>query len=124
MCEPAVKAGATVEPNSERTWATRRGRWRDLVHTEEDVRPGFSLGGTAGAAGRPATLAPATGLQLKCLADGSRRYTRRFLRDERRKGNDIAGDAGPLAKEALLTMVRDCDMRVEGWWSSWLPRVS
>jgi hypothetical protein len=26
----------------------------------------------------------------------------------------MAGDAGPLAKEALLTMVRDCDMRVEG----------
>jgi hypothetical protein len=86
-----------------------------LVHTEEDVRPGFSLGGTAGAAGRPATLAPATGLSSRIAwADGSRRYTRRFLRDERRKRNDMAGDAGPLAKEALLTMVRDCDMRVEG----------
>jgi hypothetical protein len=26
----------------------------------------------------------------------------------------MAGDAGPQAKEALLTMVGDCDMRVEG----------
>jgi hypothetical protein len=36
----------------------------------------------------------------------------------------MAGDAGPLTKEALPTMVGDCDVRVEGLVKLLVPRVS